>query len=333
MKNALLALVAFLALKLGLAATVPLYGTQEKSAWPRADPGPHEVASALLEWKDARRDRAVPVKIYYPKDLTAPAPVIVYSHGTGGSRDGYAYLGNFWASHGYVSVHPQHHGSDRDVFKDNPKILEALKKAAFNPQSAVDRQEDIIFVLDQVTMLNKGDARFKGKFNLDAIGMSGHSFGAHTTFEAAGQAMAGLKVKDSRIKAIIPMSAPLPKLNIDRAYANVHVPTMLMSGTLDDSPLSETKAKDRRVAYDKLAGVDKWFINFEGGDHMIFSGRLAAKGDRKMDADFQRCIKQATLAFWDAYLKNDRAARAWLTGRGLEEYVGKWAKIESKMAR
>jgi len=186
-------------------------------------------------------------------------------------------------------------------------------------------------VLDQLVKLNKEDSTFKGKLNLDAMGMSGHSFGAHTTMAAAGQAMGGLKVKEPRIKAIIPMSSPVPKLNLDRAYADVKLPTMLMTGTLDDSPVGDTKAKDRRVTYDKLAGVDKWFINFEGGDHMIFSGRLAAKGDRKKDAEFQRCIKQASLAFWDAYLKNDSAARAWLAGKGLEEYLGKFASVEAKL--
>jgi predicted dienelactone hydrolase len=313
-----------------LTMSKPPMQAQEKSAWPKADPGSLQVASTTLEWKDSARDRTVPIKIYYPKDSTTPAPVIVYSHGTGGTRDGYAYLGNFWASHGYVSVHPQHHGSDSEIFKDKTKILEALKKAAFDPKNAIDRQKDIIFVLDQLAKLNKDDATFKGRLNLDAVGMSGHSFGAHTTMAAAGLAMGGFKVKDTRIKAIIPMSAPVPKLNLDRALADVKVPTMLMTGTLDDSPIGETKAKDRRITYDKLAGVDKWFINFEGGDHMIFSGRLG-KGDREKDAEFQRCIAQASLAFWDAYLKNDSTARAWLNGKGFEEYLGKLATVEVKL--
>jgi len=133
------------------------------------------------------------------------------------SRTGYAYLGTFWASHGYCLRPSAASRLDAEVFKGNPKIKEALKKAAFDPRNAVDRQKDIIFLLDRLTELNKSDATFKGKLNLNAIGMSGHSFGAHTTFAAAGQAMAGIKVKDSRIKAIVPMSAPTPKFNVERA--------------------------------------------------------------------------------------------------------------------
>jgi predicted dienelactone hydrolase len=308
---------------------------QDKPAWPKPDPGPHAIATVTFDWKDTARDRVVPVKIYYPKDLTQSAPVIVFSHGTGGSREGYAYLGKFWASHGYISVHPQHAGSDGKAVMGSGNLLDAVKKAALNPQNAIDRPRDITFVLDQLAKLNKDDATFKGKLNLDAVGLAGHSFGAHTTMVTAGQWMAGLKVKDSRIKAIIPMSASAPKANLDKAYADVKLPTMLMTGTLDDSPIGETKAKDRRVPFDKLAGIDKWFINFEGGDHMIFSGRFTKPTDaeRKMDPEFQRCIKQATLAFWDAHLKNDVSARAWLTGNGLPDYLGKRASVESKVLR
>lgn len=44
-------------------------------------------------------------------------------------------------------------------------------------------------------------------------------------------------------------------------------------------------------------------------------------------------IKQASLAFWDAYLKSDADAKAWLSGKGFTDYVGKLAAVEMKMAR
>ena len=78
-------------------------------------PGPHAVASLLEDWQDSARDRSVPVKIYYPEKGTGPFPVVLFSHGLGGSRNGYSYLGEHWASHGYVSVHLQHVGSDGAV--------------------------------------------------------------------------------------------------------------------------------------------------------------------------------------------------------------------------
>ncbi len=51
-------------------------------------PGPHEVMFTRLDWKDEKRDREVPVKIYVPKTGQGPFPVILFSHGLGGDREG-----------------------------------------------------------------------------------------------------------------------------------------------------------------------------------------------------------------------------------------------------
>ena len=92
-------------------------------------PGPYAVETACYDWQDKPRQREVPVKIYFPKTGDGPFPVIIFSHGLGGSRDGYEYLGRHWASHGYVSVHLQHKGSDTAVWKDQAKPMEAMRQA------------------------------------------------------------------------------------------------------------------------------------------------------------------------------------------------------------
>ena len=58
-----------------------------------------------------------------PATNAAPCPVIIFSHGLGGSRDGYEYLGRHWASHGYVSVHSTHIGSDTSALKGTLRPL------------------------------------------------------------------------------------------------------------------------------------------------------------------------------------------------------------------
>src|SRR5438094_652536 len=81
-------------------------------------PTPSAKVAILREtWHDKERDRDVPVKIYYPEKSDAPAPAIIFSHGLGGSRDGYEYLGQHWAGCGFVSVHLQHLGSDDAVWR------------------------------------------------------------------------------------------------------------------------------------------------------------------------------------------------------------------------
>jgi predicted dienelactone hydrolase len=87
-----------------------------------AKSGKYAVETISFDWHDKARDRDVPVKLHYPKTGAGPFPVIIFSHGLGGSRDGYEYLGRHWASHGYVSVHLQHKGSDTAVAMSAPLV-------------------------------------------------------------------------------------------------------------------------------------------------------------------------------------------------------------------
>ena len=75
-----------------------------------------KVGTVYVTWHDAGRNRNVPAKVYYPANAKEPCPVIIFSHGLGGNREGYAYLGEHWAGCGYISVHLQHIGSDDSVW-------------------------------------------------------------------------------------------------------------------------------------------------------------------------------------------------------------------------
>jgi len=307
--------------------------------------GPYEVGSILLTWEDSVRSRSLPVKIYYPMGGADRHPVILFSHGLGGSRHGYAYLGRNWASHGYVSVHLQHPGSDDSVWRGSlpSEVLNRLREASRNPRAAQDRYLDVKFALDQLPELDRspqfqGDPNpLAGRLDLDRIGMAGHSFGALTTLAAVGQlvGMPRTDYSDARIRAAIPMSAPVPawRLNLDRDYAGIRVPLMHMTGTLDDSPIGDTRAADRRIPFDHISGAEQYLIVFRDGDHMIFGGRSGMLGllsRRSLDAEFQRLICAASLAFWDAHLREDGEARRWLTEGGLKDRLGDLGTLERK---
>ena len=136
---------------------------------------------------------------------------------------------------------------------------------------------------------------------------------------------------DPRVKAIIPMSAPIPAAgDLDNAYGDVKVPTFVMTGTLDDSPIGETKAADRRKPFDHLpADTVSYLLIFNGGDHMIFSGRPRAVA-KETDAKFQEQIRASSTAFWDAYLKSDDAAKKWLHDGGFKKSLGDLGTLEQK---
>ena len=271
-------------------------------------------------WHDANRDRDVPVKIYSPAATNIAHPVIIFSHGLGGSREGYQYLGQHWAAHGYVTVHIQHLGSDDAVWRDTGllKRKRAMQKSAADPQNAINRPRDVSFAIDELERLYRDSPVWKQRLDLDRIGVAGHSFGAFTTLASAGQKFQPGTAKassfaDPRVKAAIPMSAPTPKnkSRLDEVYAGVKIPCLHMTGTKDSSPIGDTTPEERRLPFDHCKNSDQFLITFKDGDHMIFSGRTTRA--EPSDEKFQRLIQQSSTAFWDAYLRDDAKAKAWLT--------------------
>ncbi|MEM8955281.1 MAG: hypothetical protein AAGD22_14100 [Verrucomicrobiota bacterium] len=300
--------------------------------------GGYDVKSELWDWVDEERERTVPVKVYYPDGKDGPYPVILLSHGLGGSREGYQYLGKHWASHGYVVVHLQHVGSDDSVWKNAPAMRRgiAMKEAA-SYESSVNRHDDVHFVIDELERLNERDGLLGGKLDLGKIGMTGHSFGARTTMGIAGQVVATaggdeLSTVDDRVIAAVAMS-PMPPKSVsqhDAAFARIVIPMMHLTGTLDRSGIDpDREAEERQIPFEKVRAGEQYLIVFDGGDHMIFSGRErrardAATGSAELDAMFQEMIVMATVAFWDGYLRADEEALEWLKAgdRGLEGDLG-----------
>ncbi len=327
---------------LALLALPLIAGSAESSPAPAytSAPGLYPVEVVKYDWKDASRDRKVPMKIYYPGGNAGPFPVIIFSHGLGGSRDGYEYLGRHWASCGYVSVHLQHVGSDDSVWMGVPpwNVMKRMREAATSMENLTNRPADVSFTIDQLEQLNDASGPLHGKLDMKNIAVAGHSFGAFTTLAIAGETFVtpgGKKVRvaDPRVKAAISMSAPAPlRGSLDEAFGSIRIPVFHMTGTRDDSPIGETKAADRRLPYDHAKNSDEYLVIFQDGDHMIFSGRAAIAGGRK-DKKFQEQISASSTAFWDAYLKTNQAAKAWLGDGGFKRALGSEGTFEVRLLK
>jgi predicted dienelactone hydrolase len=321
---------ALLSLLLIVVLAAPARCAAKAPAGPyKKDPGPHAVQVHLFDWTDAGRNRLVPVKIYLPEGK-GPFPVVVFSHGLGGSREGYEYLGRHWASHGYVSVHPQHLGSDDGIFQGATGDL----RDAVGPGAAVARPQDVRFVLDRLDAASREPGPLQGKLDLRRPGIAGHSFGAWTTLVVAGQTVPGegTRLADPRFRAAVALSPSLmagAKENPGEIYGTIRVPMLHMTGTLDDSPIASfPKAADRRLPFDHIRGGGQYLSIFEGGDHIIFAGYLAEPGSK--EALFLDLIREGSTAFWDAYLKEDAAAKRWLAEGGFAAALGTAGRWEKK---
>ena len=283
---------------------------------------PAVAGTRYATFHDDARGRDLPVKLYLPDDdADAPRPLVLFSHGMGGSVEAAVYLGQAMSKHGYVFAVVQHPGSDESVWKDLPRRerMAALKKAA-SAANALDRPRDVSFVLTQLLAdkdLNLDPAR---------VGMAGHSFGAMTTMMLVGQGPA--RLADGRIKAAMALSGRPAKSPDD--YAAVTVPLLFTRGTNDVSMLDpDLTVEDRRYAYDHTSGPDKFLVTFDEADHGVFSNHAMnpRDTDAELEAHVHESVAKLATTFFDAYLTTP-AKR--LTADDLKPLVGDKDSVEAK---
>lgn len=283
------------------------------------DPG-FPTAQVDMTVNDAARHRDLPIRVYLPTNTT-PEPVVLFSHGLGGTRAGNAFLGEHWAARGYVAVFLQHPGSDDSVWKDKPPAqrLRAMKKAS-SLDNFLLRVDDVRAVLNQLQIWNTDKTHpLANRLDLERIGMSGHSFGAATTEAVSGETLPikGQKFTDLRIRAALAFSPSPPRgISVAKAFGRVNIPWLLMTGTKDIAPIGNTEVKARLSVYPALRGAPKYEAVLHNAEHSAFSDS-ALPGDREpRNPNHHRVMLALSTAFWDAYLRGDASALAWLDGYG-----------------
>jgi predicted dienelactone hydrolase len=306
---------------------------------PHVDYDPLRIKASLPEPKDmtvqdAKRGRAIPLRVYLPADQ-APAPVVLFSHGLGGNRQGSAYLGKHWAGRGYVAVFLQHPGSDESVWKDTPRAgrMAAMRKAA-NAENFLLRVNDVSAALDQLERWNSAEAHsLKGRMDLQRVGMSGHSFGAVTTQAVSGQRFAiGRGFTDPRIKAAIAMSPSAPRRGGDpkQTFGEVKIPWMLLTGTQDVAPIGDADMQSRLAVFPALPPGGKYELVLHEAKHSAFTEGALPGESGKRNPNHHRAILALTTAFWDAYLRENAQAKAWLDGDGARTVLEKQDRWQRK---
>ncbi len=263
---------------------------------------------------DTKRSRQVPLRLYLPLQASAqqPAPLVVFSHGIGGSRLGYTYLGRHWASHGIASLHLQHVGSDRSLWGSGSvfALVSRLQQAA-QESEAIDRVHDLRFALDHVL----GPA-FGGRLDATRIVAAGHSYGANTTLLAAGARVERqgrvVDLRDERIQAAIVISAP-PFYGesgaLQRILAPVQLPSLHITCTEDiiRIPGYFSGLDDRLAVFAATGGTRKTLAVFQGGSHSIFTDR-SSPGGPEVNQQVKAATRDLTLGFLRSVLAGEHSA-------------------------
>lgn len=357
------------------------------------------IPSTILH--DSKRNKDLEVSVDYPIHGLS-YPVIVFSHGYGGSSRTYESLASFWTSYGYVVIRPSHADANvlRDLYeqqsrmsgpagqrrderrernqpREEPAATETARAFVKNAEEMWekerepqwrDRAADISFVIDSLDELEQRFPELRGKIDHARIGVGGHSYGAFTAMLIAGMRPSSnppLAVADPRVKAAMAMSpqgvSDARELTA-QSWANVKIPMLYMTGSNDRGALQSEDADWRRTAFVNSPPGDKYFVEIEGARHLSFTGRVsdlaeafAARDERPRTTTSPRGtnpvdtsparragsasflaerqifanIRQISLAFWDAFLKNDAKGRDYLD-KGLEAAKSASVKVEKK---
>ncbi|MCC5614632.1 alpha/beta hydrolase [Nostoc sp. CHAB 5836] len=154
-------------------------------------PGKLKSQKYTLKFFDSTRNRLLLTDVYIP-NVQSPAPVIVISHGLGLDSSNFQYLATHLASYGFAVAVPNHPGSDAKQLRSllNKRAIEIAEPGEFK-----DRPLDVTYILNQLEKDNQSDSRFKGRLNLQQVGVLGQSLGGYTAL-----ALAGAKINFEQLK-------------------------------------------------------------------------------------------------------------------------------------
>lgn len=296
-------------------------------AWPaRAAPEGEAKAEAQAEagvtegrWHDRSRLRDIPWRLRLP-DGDGAVALVVFSHGLGGSLDGGTEWAQAWAEAGVATLHLQHAGSDRAIWRGG---LPAVKAAA-TAEQLVERAHDVQFAVEQLLKLRQDRNGPWSRVRPEALGMAGHSFGAQTTLAVAGrdyQVRGAPDLSESHFKAFAAFS---PSVGHGAGgIKGITRPMLCLTGSLDGNPLGpERDGRYRRAVYDALPAGAKAQLWLEGADHMSLGGageRGAGFGQRLLGRPRERAperlaahhaalVKSISTDWWRWRLLDDEAA-------------------------
>ena len=293
---------------------------------------PALFTTQTFEWNDTARQRAVPAKLYLPVGPLKPGtvPMVVFSHGIGGSKDGYSYLGRYFAAHGYASLHVQHVGSDRQIWRGNPLAVVSRLADAAQETEALNRVKDIKFALDHILAEPVG-----ATINARRLVAAGHSYGANTTMLLAGAKVdvngTTVFAKDPRFMAAILISAP-PFYGLGdphKIVSDIDVPTLHITATADDIqiPGYNSGVADRLALYQAIGTTSKAakvLAVFKDGSHSIFTDR-AGTGGVALNPKVKVATRQLAVAFLNGLQAKDAVS--------LDQWSGQNAGLLARFER
>ena len=311
-------------------------------------PGKYTYSKQTKKLRDSSRQREFIVELYLPEVSNGEQiPVVVISNGIGTKIDRYDYLAQHLASHGFAVAIPQHPDSDDH---QQQAFFQGLSPQMFQPTAYINRPLDVTYMLDELERSNTSE--FKGKLNLQQVGLFGNSFGGDTALALAGAQMnfALLKkdcsptknlvnlsllvqchaleipekaynFRDKRIKAVSVLFPSSSSIYGETGLSKINIPILWGAVSKDIfSPLLLEQAP----SFNWLKTKEKYLVVATGLDHLNldFSALSNLASPNQDIADnvtikepevAKSYVKALNLAFFRLYLANDSDYRPYLS--------------------
>jgi dienelactone hydrolase len=202
------------------------------SGSPQYDPagaGPFAVGVRTIEARDTERGRTFPVELWYPAEAASLAPLVVFSHRSGGDRRSASYLTAHLASHGYVVAAMDH--SERVDQGLVPSADSTPEERSRLIQAIIGgRVPDVRFLLSY--LLAEPSPVSDLRLDADHIGVAGHSFGGWTALAVPEQ-----DGRAGAVLALAPGGASRPRpgvLPLELAFGwSRPAPLLILTGDAD----------------------------------------------------------------------------------------------------
>ena len=299
-----------------------------------------EVSEIVL--RDSQRNKELHLRVFYPVE-TGKYPLIIFSHGAGGSQNCCDSLTRHWATYGYVTIQPTHedsylqHGTAGNDSRAALAFAKAVHEALKNPALWESRPRDISFILDSLPDLQKRIAGLSSKIDTARIGIGGHSMGSYTS-EAIAGALIDLPNKtasnfsDPRVKAFLCLSPQGPgQFGLtSHSFDNISLPYLGITGSQDSlGPIASPAW--HKIPFERSQPGNKFHLFITGANHMSFiSAESLLPARSSQAAAIFGYTNSASLAFWDGYLKDDPAARQFLQSDAMETSSHGVAKLSRR---
>jgi len=209
-------------------------------------------------------------------------PVIILRAGGGALSSDYTTLAEDLASHGYIVVSldapyrtvitafPDGRVATRASGGDFDRMPSSPNTQHLATQLMSAWIADTKFVLDQLQELNANDpaGRFKGKFDMQKVGIAGHSLGGATAAQFCHD--------DPRCKAGIDIDG-MPFGNV--IQDGLHQPFFFLMSDHSRESGSEPQTVEKNIEsiYDHVPEGKRWGMSITGANHFTFSDQMFTK--------------------------------------------------------